>query len=62
MDCRVKAKGPRSAQDFWELLQDWKTISGDYIKFIERMLRVCKAVIKAKGSYFEESKYNKYKI
>ena len=58
MDLRVKAKGPTSAQHLWELLQDcWKTISGDYLmKLIERMPRVCKAVIKAKGGHFEESK------
>ena len=58
MDRIVKAKGPTSAQHLWELLKDcWKTISGDYLmKLIERMPRVCKAVIKAKGGYFEESK------
>ena len=29
---------------------------GDYLmKLVERMSRVCKAVIKAKGDYFEES-------
>ena len=55
LDRRVKAKQPTSAQHIWELLQDcWKTIPGDYImKLIERMPRVCKAVIKAKGGYFE---------
>ena len=54
MDRKVKANGPTSAQHLWELLQDcWKTISGDYLmKLIERMPRVCKAVIKAKGGYF----------
>ena len=58
MDHRVKTKGLTSAQHFWELLQDCcKTISGKYLmKLIERMPRVCKAVIKAKGGYFEESK------
>ena len=57
MDCRVKAKGPTSAQHLWELLQDcWKTISGDYLmKFTERIPRVCKAVVEANGGYFEES-------
>ena len=31
-------------------------IPGDYLmKLVEIMLRVCKAVIKAKGGYFEES-------
>ncbi|CAJ0951890.1 unnamed protein product [Ranitomeya imitator] len=56
LDHRVKAKGPTSAKHLWELLQDcWKTISGDYLlKLIKRMQRVCKAVIKAKGGYFEE--------
>lgn len=34
----------------------WKTISGDNLmKLFERMPRVCKAVIKAKAGYFEES-------
>ncbi|KAF7664628.1 hypothetical protein LDENG_00171500 [Lucifuga dentata] len=58
LDRRVKAKQPTSAQHLWELLQDcWKTIPGDYLmRLIERMPRVCKAVIKAKGGYFEESK------
>ncbi|CAJ0929860.1 unnamed protein product [Ranitomeya imitator] len=56
LDRRVKAKGPTSAKHLWELLQDcWKTIPGDYLlKLIKRMPRVCKAVIKAKGGYFEE--------
>uniref|UniRef100_A0A087XEF9 Transposase Tc1-like domain-containing protein n=1 Tax=Poecilia formosa TaxID=48698 RepID=A0A087XEF9_POEFO len=56
LDRRVKAKGPISAKHLWELLQDcWKTISGDYLlKLIKRMPRVCEAVIKAKGGYFEE--------
>ena len=58
LDRRVKAKGPTSAKHLWELLQDcWKTISGDYLlKLIERMPRVCKAVIRAKGGYFEETR------
>ncbi|CAJ0960460.1 unnamed protein product [Ranitomeya imitator] len=56
LDRRVKAKRPTSAKHLWELLQDyWKTISDDYLlKLIKRMPRVCKAVIKAKGGYFEE--------
>ena len=51
-------KQPTSAQHMWELLQDgWKCIPGDYLmKLVERMPRVCKTVIKAKGGYFEESK------
>ena len=55
---RVKAKGPTSAKHLWELLQDcWKTISGDYLlKLIKRMPRVCKAVSRAKGGYFEKTR------
>ena len=38
-----------------------KCIPGDYLmKLVERMPRVCKAVIKAKGGYFEETKYEIY--
>jgi hypothetical protein len=41
----------------WELLQDCcKSIPGDYLmKLVERMPRVCKSVIKAKGDYFDKS-------
>ena len=58
MDRREKEKQPTSARHLWELIQDFcKTIPGDYLmKLIERMPRVCKAVIKAKGGYYEESK------
>ena len=52
----MKEKQPTSAQHMWELLQDcWKSIPGDYLmKLVERMPRMCKAVIKAKGGYFED--------
>ena len=58
LDRRVKERQPTSAQHMGELLQDcWKSIPGDdLMKLVERMPRVCKAVIKAKGGYFEESK------
>ena len=57
LDRRVKERQPTSAQHLWELLQDcWKSIPGDdLMKLVERMPRVCKAVIKAKGGHFEES-------
>ena len=55
LDGRVKEKQPTSAQHMCELLQDCsKSIPGDYLmKLVERMPRVCKAVIKAKGSYLK---------
>ncbi|CAJ0968220.1 unnamed protein product, partial [Ranitomeya imitator] len=51
---------PTILKEFPEMLSTWhtcevKTIPGDYLlKLIKRMPRVCKAVIKAKGGYFEE--------
>ena len=58
LDRRVKAKQPTSAIHLWELLQQcWKELSEQYlISIVERMPRVCLAVISAKGGYFDESK------
>ena len=54
LDRRMKEKQPTSAQHMWELLQ---TIGKAFLmKLVERMPRVHKAVIKARGGYFEESK------
>ena len=42
----------------WELLQDcWKSVQ---VKLVDRMARVCKAVIKAKGVYLKNFKYKIY--
>ena len=49
LDRRVKKKQPTSAQHMWDLLQAF------LMKLVERMQRVCKAVIKATGGKFEES-------
>ena len=58
LDRRVKAKQPTSATHLWELLQQcWEELSEQYlISIVERMPRVCLAVIPAKGGYFDESK------
>ena len=58
LDRKVKAKQPTSAAHRWQLLQEaWQNISPDFLmKLINRMPRICEAVIKAKGGYFEESK------
>jgi hypothetical protein len=50
LDNRVKEKQPTSAQHMWELPQ-----KAFQLKLVERMPRVCKAVIKGKAGYFEES-------
>jgi hypothetical protein len=53
VDRRVKEKQPTSTQHMWEVLQDcWKAFQ---VKLVEKMPGVCKAVVKAKGGYFEES-------
>jgi hypothetical protein len=55
LDRRVKEKQPTSAQHMWELLQDcWKSIPAF---LVERIPRVCKAVIKAKGGYLKNLKW-----
>ena len=46
---RVKEKQPTSAEHIWELLL-----------LLEKMPRVCKAVIRAKGGYLKNLKYKIY--
>ena len=57
-DGRVKEKHQTSAQHMWELLQLLE--NSLQVKLVERMLRVCKAVIKAKGGYLKNLKYKIY--
>jgi transposase len=54
LDRRVKENQPTSAQHMWEHFQD--CCKAFQLMLVERTPRVCKAVIKAKGGYFEESK------
>ena len=58
LDRRMKAKQPTSATHLWELLQQcWEELSEQYlISIVERMSRVCSAVVSAIGGYFDESK------
>ena len=56
LDRRVKEKQPTSAQHT-VCGNSFKTVGKAFqVKLGERMQRVCKAVIKAKGVYFDESK------
>ena len=52
------AEGRKSSQQVLSICgNSFKTVGKAFEgKLIERMPRVCKAVIKAKGGYFEESK------
>ena len=53
LDCRVKEKQPTSISICGN---SFKTVGKAFqVKLVERMSRECKAVIEAKGGYFEES-------
>ena len=55
LDCRVKEKQPTVLSICWN---SFKTIGKAFLmKLVDRMPRVCKAVIKAKGGNFEESEH-----
>ena len=58
LDRRVRKLNPTSASHLWTILQDsWKNLDPEYLmKLIKRMPRICKAVIKNKGFFFDESK------
>ena len=54
LNLSVKEKQPTSAQHMWN---SFKTVGKAFqVKLVERMPSVCKAVIKAEGGYFQESK------
>ena len=60
LDSRVKEKQPSSAQHT-VCGNSFKTVGKSFLmKLVERMPRVCKAVIKAKGGYLKNLKYNIY--
>ena len=51
LDRTVKEKQPTIAQHIWN---SFKTVGKAFqVKLVKRMTSICKAVIKAKGGYFE---------
>lgn len=58
MDRRVKKLCPTSTSSLWTIIQrEWNKISPDTLqKLIERMPRLCAAVIKNKGGHVDETK------
>lgn len=56
LDRRVRSFGPSSKEQLWNVLQrEWDNIPGDTLrKLIARMPRVARAVINAKGGFFDE--------
>ena len=57
-DRKDKAKQHTSATHFWQLLQEsWAELPSVYLQLlVERIPRICEAVMAAKGGHFEESK------
>lgn len=58
LDRKVRQKRPSNEKDLFKFLKEaWEDISGSYWrKLLQRLPRVCAAVIKAKGGYFNESR------
>jgi hypothetical protein len=58
LDRRIRKREITSGTQLWEVLQqEWRLIPTETLaKLTQRMPRVCKAVMRAKGGYFEESK------
>lgn len=56
MDRKVREMLPTSASDLWIKLQEvWNSFSEETLmKLIERMPRICNAVIRAKGGHIDE--------
>ena len=57
LDIQVRARNPTNVKQLWQYLQEeWGQINSDYLlKLLNRMPKICNAVIKAKGGYFDEN-------
>ena len=58
LDRKVRETQPSSLENLWNILQEqWNAIQPETLrKLINRMPKICAAVIKNKGGYFDESK------
>lgn len=56
LDRKVREKCPTSQAHMWQVIQDsWANIPNETLtKLVSRLPRLCAAVIKAKGGYFDE--------
>ncbi|KAF2884085.1 hypothetical protein ILUMI_22087 [Ignelater luminosus] len=55
LDRRVKIRSPTSAKQLWQYLEEWATLNEQYFeKIINRMGKICRAVIQNKGGHFDE--------
>ena len=60
LDRRVRDLKPTSLPSLWDCLNEaWNNIPSQTLqKLIERMPKLCAAVIKAKGGHFQENRLN----
>lgn len=58
LDRRVRAQHPKSEKELFEALStEWNKFPNSYFeKLLQRMPRICTALLKVKGGYFDESK------
>jgi len=58
LDREVRKCMPTNKEDLWKALERcWNQIDSQKLdKLVKRMPRICKALIKAKGRHFDESK------
>ncbi|KAF7662417.1 hypothetical protein LDENG_00236000 [Lucifuga dentata] len=58
LDLKVQSKHPGNEKELLEFLKStWESLPGiDFQKLQQRMPRICVAVIKARGGYFDETK------
>lgn len=57
LDRKVRQSAPTSKSHLWKVLQEaWNEVEPQTLaKLTERMLNLCKAVIQAKGGFFQEN-------
>ena len=57
LDCKVREKCPTRQPHLWQVLQEvWGEMSPEYLdKLTARITRICKAVIAARGGFFDEN-------
>ena len=58
LDRKVRSRRSRNEKELFEYLKsEWEQLPSAYFKkLLQRLPRICKAVIKARGGYFDESK------
>ena len=59
---KSKLNNPKSTAHLWQLLlESWAELSSIYLQFlVERMPKICEAVIAAKGVHFDELKFKTF--